>query len=175
MLNSTQENNTLEKLDNYWKELEKNQTNDIKFTEEKYSSTLKTINFTGLNEQINSFPIPNQYGPDQAEITVLVKSKVSQMQRGYSKPLNSICIFYNDWINKTKFFCDISKYIESRGAWIILTYSKTLVERLHNGTYIESPIQFLSHTDEGIIRIHFILTNNGNGDAYNTTYSISIQ
>jgi hypothetical protein len=86
-----------------------------------------------------------------------------------------ICIFYNDWINKTKFFCDISKYIESRGAWIILTYSKTLVERLHNGTYIESPIQFLSHTDEGIIRIHFILTNNGNGDAYNTTYSISIQ
>jgi hypothetical protein len=97
------------------------------------------------------------------------------MQRGYSKPLKSICIFYNDLINKIKFFCDISKYIEARGAWIILTYSKTLVERLHNGTYIESPIQFLSHTDEGIIRIHFILTNNGNGDAYNTTYSISIQ
>ena len=175
MLNATQEDNTLEKLDYYWKELEKNKTNNIKFTEEKYSSTLKTINFTGFNEDISSFPIPNQYGPDQAEITVLVKSKVSQMQRGYAKPLNSICIFYNDWINKTKFFCDISKYIEARGAWIILTYSKTLVERLPNGTFIESPNQLLSHTEEGIIRIHFILTNNGNGDAYNTTYSISIQ
>ena len=96
------------------------------------------------------------------------------MQRGYAKPLQSICIFYTDWINKNKFFCDISKYIEARGAWIILTYSKTLVERLPNGTYIESPNQLLSHTEEGIIRIHFILTNNGNGDAYNTTYSISI-
>ena len=175
MLNATQEENTLEKLDNYWKELGKNKTNNIKFTEEKYSSTLKTINFTGFNDDISFFPIPSQNGSDQAEITVLVKSKVSQMQRGYSKPLNSICIFYNDWINKSKFFCDISKYIEAKGPWIILTYSKTLVERLPNGTYIESPNQLLSYTDEGIIRIHFILTNNGNGDAYNTTYSISIQ
>ena len=93
MLNATQEDNTLEKLDYYWKELEINKTNNIKFTEEIYSSTLKTINFTGFSDQISSFPIPNQIGPDQAEITVLVKSKVSQMQRGYDKPLKKLFVY----------------------------------------------------------------------------------
>jgi len=66
-------------------------------------------------------------------------------------------------------------FIDAKGAWISLTYSKILVDRLANGNYIRREDQDIYHDDEGYMQINFNLRNLGNEDSFNTRYEIVIQ
>ena len=170
MHNISVSNDNLEEFNKYWKE----NNNNIDFSISSYSKDLKIIKFNGIKNQIKSFPILNEKGPDKAEITLLIKSKVAQIAKGNTQPINRVYMSYNDWIGKTKEVDGQKPFIEAKGAWITISYTRTLVEQLKDGVYIESANQELSHESEGIMKIHFKLYNSGNGDAFNTTYTISI-
>ena len=169
-INISVSNDNLEEFNKYWKE----NNNNIDFSISSYSKDLKIIKFNGIKNQIKSFPILNEKGPDKAEITLLIKSKVAQIAKGNTQPINKVYMNYNDWIGKTKNVEGQRPFIEAKGAWITISYTRTLVEQLKDGVYIESANQELSHESEGIMKIHFKLYNSGNGDAFNTTYSIAI-
>jgi hypothetical protein len=168
MLNALQGDNVLDNLDKQWNALE---TSEVNY-EETISGFVKTINFTGFNQNITQFPIPKEQDPDLAEVSILLKTRVKQIEKGPSRPLKGVNLIYYDWINKKKTSKGQMPSVEASGPWVTLTYSKLLVEKLPNGTYVPSSNQELTHESEGIMRIHFVLTNTGNGDAYNIKFSI---
>ena len=171
MLNILQGKDVLENLDLKWNAL---QTKDVQYEEtisgtEKY---LKYIKFVGFNQNITQFPIPKGQDPDVAEISILLKTRVKQIAKGTNYPLKTVSLKYKDWIGKDKTSDGLKPFVEASGPWVTLTYSKLLVEKLPNGTYIPTINQELTHDSEGIMRIYFRLANYGNGNAFNTTYSI---
>ena len=163
-------NDNITEINQYWDGIK---SENISFKEE-ISGLNKTIIFTGINEYITKFPIPKEYEPDVAEFSIVLKTKVRQIVKGISIPLKLNKLTYKNWINITKYAYGVEKTLHAIGPWVTLSYSKTLVERLPNGTFIPSINQQLTHEDEGIMRIYFLLNNIGNGNAYNTTYSIRI-
>ena len=168
MLNTLQGDNVLDNLDKQWNALKSDKVDYV----ETVSNFVKTINFIGFNQNITQFPIPKEQDPDVADVSILLKTRVKQIEKGPSKPLKAVDLVYYDWIDKKKTSKGLMPTVEATGPWVTLAYSKLLVEKLPNGTYVPSINQELTHESEGIMRIHFILTNRGNGDAYNTTYSI---
>lgn len=168
MLQTLQGDDVLNNLDKQWNALT---TKNITYKEE-ISGIEKSIKFTGFNENITQFPIPKGNDPDVAEVSILLKTKVKQIAKGTNYPLRSVYITYDDWIGKNKRSDGLKPFLEASGPWVTLSYSKVLVEKLPNGTYIPTINQELTHESEGTMKIHFILTNNGNGNAYETTYSI---
>ena len=167
-LNTLQGDEVSSNLDKKWDALK---TNTVRY-EEKLSGFEKTINFTGFSQNITQFPIPKGNDPDIADVSIILKTRVNQIEKGRTKPLKSVELTYYDWINKRKTSKGREPFVDASGPWVRLTYTRQLVEKLPNGTYIPSVNQELTHESEGIMRIYFLLTNSGNGDAYNTTYSI---
>ena len=81
---------------------------------------------------------------------------------------------YKQWNGKIKESEGSKPFIYGEGAWIVLSYSRTLVEQLPDGTYVEKTNQDLYHEDDGIMRVDFKISNIGNGDSYSTIYEIII-
>ena len=170
MLNTLQGDDVLNKLDQQWNALK---TANVKYNQE-ISDTEKSINFTGLTKDITKFPIPKEQEPDAAEVSILLRTKVKQIAKGTNKPLTSVLLKYKNWIGEDKKAYGLNPFVEASGPWVVLTYYKLLVEKLPNGTYVPTINQELTHESEGTMRIHFLLENRGNGNAYNTTYSIML-
>jgi hypothetical protein len=82
---------------------------------------------------------------------------------------------YKQWNGKAKNSEGERPLIDAKGAWISLTYTKVLVDRLANGNYIKREDQDIYHDDEGYMQINFNLKNLGNEDSFNTRYEIVIQ
>lgn len=169
MLIALQGEDVANTLNKKWDELK---TNTVNYVEE-FSGFNKVVKFTGFNQNITQFPIPKGSDPDVAEVSILLKTRVKQIVKGTTYPLlNTVKLSYKDWTNKTKNTKGLNPFVEASGPWVTLYYTKTLMEQLPNGTYVPAINQELTHTDEGIMQIYFRLTNSGNGDAFNTTYSI---
>ena len=168
MLQTLQGDDILNNLDKKWTALK---TNPVKYVE-TVENFKKTLKFTGFNDNITKFPIPKGHDPDVAEVSILLKTRVKQIAKGITNPLNSVLLKYKDWVGKDKKSEGLKPFLDASGPWVRLTYSKLLVEKLPNGTYVPSINQELTHESEGIMKIYFALSNSGNGNAYNTTYSI---
>ena len=130
------------------------------------------ISIANVTEDYSLFPKINNDGPDEAEFSVLLKTTFSQLDKGIAYPIYSPLIYYKNWINKGFYKYGQYKAIQIKGAWIDLTYSRSLVDYISDELYIEKTDQELSPAEEGIIKVQFKLENIGNGDAYNVIFKI---
>ena len=171
MANATQNKNYLEEIDEYWKELG---NNTISFTESKVDYEFKKVTVEGIKKDFPLFPKTIIGAPDIAQVGILIRSSVSQIPYGISYPINTVTMKYKQWNGKVKESKGEKPFIYGTGAWLVLSYSRTLVEQLPNGEYVDKENQELYHEDEGIMRVDFLIKNIGNGNSYNTTYEIVI-
>ena len=170
---ATQEQSYEEKLEKLWDKV-KNQK-DIKHEENNLNVNLKTITISGIKDEYEFFPKKNKDKPDVTEISILVRSSVSQLAYGYVWPISSLYVTYYDWINKYKYKLGSAPYVVARGAWFTMTYSRVLVDYLGKGNYVEKPDQQLSPDESGTMKVQFKIQNSGNGNSYDTKYEIIIE
>jgi hypothetical protein len=134
---------------------------------------IKNITF---EEKYPLFPAKVKGGPDIAEMYVIIKFKIDQIQYGIRNPFNDNQIKYTDWVGKVKAYKTKEPSLNAEGAWIILYYDLfMLVDKLPNGTFVDSLSQDLSHETEGYAKVKVRLYNYGNGDSYNTSYTIALE
>ena len=114
--------------------------------------------------------------PDIAEIYVVMKFYINQIQKGTRFPFYNNMIKYTDWIEKEKTAKANNVRLDVVGAWIDLSYdSIILVDQLPNGTFVQSSNQEMSHDKGGYIQILVKLSNIGNRDATETSYTIALE
>lgn len=130
-----------------------------------------------FEENFSLFPVKvkgNQ--SDIAEIYVVMKFYINQIQRGTQFPFYNNFLKYNDWIGKPKTSQVYGARIDAIGAWMDLSYdSIILVDQLPNGTFVQSLNQEMSHDKGGYIQLLVKLSNVGNWDANETSYTIALE
>ena len=175
MGNATQEQSYVEKLDELWATIKDQK--DISHEEKQNANNinLKTITITGIKDEYEFFPKKNKDRPDVTEISIVVRSSVSQLAYGNVWPISSLSVNYNDWINKYKYKMGSPPYVTASGAWITMTYSRQLVDYLGKGDYVVKPDQQLSPDESGTMKVQFKIQNSGNGNSYDTKYEIIIE
>ena len=173
MTNATQEVNSSIILNNYWNSL-KNEKN-IGYSETNLDENKKRITIDGIKEEFEYFPKKIYGSPDIAEAVIIVRSSISQLEKGDYRPIDNININYNDWFNRTKKSNYRVPYVYVTGAWMELTYSMKLVEYLGKGNYADKEDQNISPDKSGTMKVQFKLKNIGNGDSYNTKYEIILE
>ena len=173
MVNATQEINASVILNNYWNSI-KNKEN-ISYYESNANQDKKRITINGIQKEFEYFPKKVIGAPDISEAIIIVRSSISQLKQGNMRHITDIKINYNDWIDKPKLATALSPIIQVSGAWLELTYSRTLVDDLGNGNYADKQDQKLYPEDSGIMKVQFKLTNTGNGHSYNTKYEIILE
>ena len=156
-------------------ELWNNLTNEtsIEFNVE-ITGIYRVIKILSLMKDYPLFPEKRYGEPDKAEISILFKTNFSQLEKGLTYPIGGIYLGYLDWINKFKATGGVYYGVTAKGAWIELSYSRTLVDYISEDNYIEKEDQELSPAEEGIVKVQFKLENTGNGEAYNVIYQILI-
>ena len=173
MTNATQEEKTIELIDGYWDTL-KNEKN-ISYSETKKNENTKIVIIDGIKDKFELFPKKVLGDPDIAEAIIIIRSTTSQLNYGNSLPITNLKIRYKDWINKDKVSKGITPYIQGVGPWITLSYSRTLVEYLGKGAYLNKVDQTLSPDESGTMQVQFLLINSGNDNTYDTKYEIVIE
>ena len=156
-------------------ELWNNLTNEtsIEFNVE-ITEKFRVIKILSLMKDYPLFPEKRYGEPDKAEFSILFKTNFSQLEKGLTYPIGGIYLGYLDWINKYKDTGGKYYGVTAKGAWIELSYSRTLVDYISEDNYIEKEDQELSPAEEGIVKVQFKLENTGNGEAYNVIYQILI-
>ena len=169
LFDATDYQDSVKRMDEIWQKID----NTTKPKVQLYQK-IKNITF---EEKYPLFPATVRGGPDVAQMYVLFKFKINQIPCGSNNyPFNDNQIKYNDWIGKEKYSRASDPILEAQGAWIVLSYDIfKLVDKLPNGTFVYSLNQHLSHEEEGYIKIQVKLHNNGNGNSYNTSYTISLE
>ena len=173
MTNATQEVDYINKIDELWNQL-KDQKN-IHFSEKKRTDSIKLVTIDGIKEKYPLFPQTRIGNSDIAEEIIIVRSSISQLSYGNTRPINNLKMIYKDWINKTKTSTGTTPYIQGVGPWISLSYSRTLVEYLGKGNYVDKPDQTLSPDESGTMKVQFKIQNTGNEHSYDTKYEIVIE
>ena len=171
MANATIDSNSEKELEKLWNQIKGNK---VEFTEEKIDYNNKRLSLVGIKKDYPYFPKIVKGGPDIAEVTVLIKSTVEQLPFGTTYPIDNVRMKYKQWNGKDKQDKGSRPFIYGTGPWIVLSYTRTLVDKISDGVYIEKANQELYHDDEGIMRVDFTISNIGNGDSYNTVYEIFI-
>ena len=164
--------NSLTEFEKYWNQLG-NKT--IKYKEEVVDYNNKKLSLVGIKDDYPYFPKIVRGSEDIAEVSVLIKSFVGQIPFGQTYPIENVKMKYKQWNGKKKESEGSRPFIYGNGAWIVLSYSRTLVDQLPDGTYVEKENQDLYHEDDGIMRVDFKISNIGNGDSFSTIYSIIIE
>ena len=168
---ATQKAQPIIELDNIWNKLNQN----VKYTETVVNKDTKRITFDGIKQDYRLFPKIMKGQPDIAEVSIVIKSKVAQLQYGYTSPINNVLMKYNNWNGREKSSNGRSPSIYAGGAWIRFESTNHLVEYFGNGKYFRSESQVLSHEIGGYIEITFGLTNVGNANSFNTRYQIVLE
>ena len=160
----------LKELNKLWNSLKDYKSLEFK----EVITTNKRVTITNVAKDYSLFPKINNDGPDEAEFSILLKTTFSQLDKGITYPIYSPLLYYTNWINKPGHMYGQYKAIQIKGAWIDLSYSRSLVDYISEDVYIEKTEQELSPAEEGIIKVQFKLENIGNGDAYNVIFNILI-
>ena len=171
MTNATQEQNST-KIDDLWNSLK---VPNIHFSERKKTDSIKIVTIDGIKEKYPLFPKTRIGDSDIAEDIILVKSSISQLNYGSTRPINNLKMIYKDWINKNKTSTGTTPFIQGVGPWITLTYSRKLVEYLGKRNYVDKPDQTLSPDESGTMKVQFKIQNTGNEHSYDTKYEIVIE
>ena len=176
MTNSTLGDEAIELIDGYWDELknEKNISYSEKLNKDNNGNT-KIVTIDGIKDKYELFPKKVIGGPDIAEDIIIIRSITSQLSYGYSRPIWGLKIKYKDWIDKNKVSTGTTPYIQGVGPWITLSYSRTLVEYLGKGSYLDKVDQTLSPDESGTMKVQFLLLNSGNANTFDTKYEIVIE
>ena len=161
--------NSVVQLENIWNQIG-NKT--IRFKEETVDYNNKKVSLVGIKDDYPEFPKIMKNSTDIAEVMVLIKSSVAQLPYGQSYPIDNVKMKYKKWNGKYKENEGSRPFIYGEGAWIVLSYGRTLFQELPDGTYKEKECQDLYHDDKGIMRVDFTIKNIGNGNSYNTNYGI---
>ena len=168
--NATQTNTSM--IDALWDTLE---GPNIHYSERRKTDTAKTVTIDGIKEKYPLFPKTRIGDSDIVEDIILVKSSISQLSYGNTRPIYNLKMIYNDWINKTKTSPGTTPFIQGVGPWITLSYSRTLVEYLGKGNYVDKLDQTLSPDESGTMKVQFKIQNTGNEHSYYTKYEIIIE
>ena len=171
LANATIDSNSEKELENIWKSLK---GDNVEYKEEKIDYNNKKLNFVGIKKDFEYFPKIVNGAPDIAEVTILIRSKVDQLPYGTTYPINNVLMKYKQWNEKDKKDNGDRPFIYGSGPWVVLSYSRTLVDKVSDGDYVEKVNQELYHDDEGIMRVDFTISNIGNGNSYTTEYEIFI-
>ena len=161
----------LKELNKLWNNLTDYKPLEFK---EVINGETKRISIITATKDYSLFPKIKNDGPDEAEFSVLIKTTFSQLDKGIARPIYSPLLYYNNWINKNCHVYAQPKAVQVKGAWIDLSYSRSLVDYISDEVYIEKTDQELYPDEEGIIKVQFKLENTGNGDAYNVVFKILI-
>ena len=172
MKNATQNSEYLKELEEIWN---KSTSASVSISEKRIDENNKKVTFDGIKKDYPLFPKIVKGAPDENEVTLLIRSSVHQIPWGQSYPIDDVKMTYKQWNGKKKESKGERPFIYGSGAWIELSYSRTLYDELPDGTYIKKPNQELYHEDEGIMRVDFKLRNVGDKDSYSTAYQIVIQ
>ena len=172
MTNATQYLNDKKEMEKIWNELGNNL---ISFTEEIIDDETKKVTIDGIKKDYPLFPKKVKGAPDIAEVKILIKSSVHQLQYGTSEPIRNVKLVYNKWNGGQKVAEGDKPFIYASGAWINIKYSRLIGDLYPNGTFIDSKVTEISHEDEGFMKISFTLENIGNGNSYYTKYQIFLQ
>ena len=65
--------------------------------------------------------------------------------------------------------------MEAQGAWIVISYSRKLVDKIGEHLFTDIPNQNLYPDENGYMQVQFKLENTGNAISYKTIYKIIIQ
>ena len=71
-------------------------TKNISFYEDKISDEKKKIIINGIKDEFELFPKRKIGTPDTAEVLIIIRAKINQIQQGVNYPLSSAFIRYND-------------------------------------------------------------------------------
>ena len=170
-INASRDTEPVQEMDKIWNSLKSNKPLEIKETK---NDNNKIIQITGIPKDYPIFPQKNYGKPDKAEINILIRSFFSQLNMGTVSPVSSIKLNYINWIRRKFTANGLYRTIQAKGAWIELSYSRSLVDYISDDIYVERDEQELSPSEEGILKVQFKLENVGNGDAYNVRYQILI-
>ena len=170
-INASKAEEPLQEIENLWNTLKNQKSLEVN---EIIHETNKQLVFPDIAKDYPYFPKKLYGEPDQAEVSILLRSHYSQLDMRTAMPIWIIRLYYSNWLNKG--FSAIGEVypIQAKGAWIDISYSRSLVDYISDDIYIERTEQELSPADEGIMKIQFKLENIGNGDSYNTLYQILI-
>lgn len=143
-----------------------------------------TSKLSGTNNLVNvsfgsfakTFPIKNGALPDIASVYILMKMNISQLSYGTVKVISSPTVYYNCTNSKIKsaiIAAPVDKNVESRGAWLQVTYSGKIVNLQENGTMVDSLDQNVFPGDTALYRANMTLYNKGTDIAYSVNLTIS--
>ena len=173
MKNMSEKDNKNELLKKIWDGIK---SKEIKYEEQIIDQEYKKLIFNkGLNEDFPYFPRIEENKPDTAEVNILVKSSVAQLPYGRCLPIDNLVLKYKQWNGSNKNAYCTRPYIDTKGAWISLTYTRYLVEINEDGKFVKKKEQKLFYDDEGLMVIQFELKNLGNEDSFNTRYEIKME
>ena len=177
MINISSVDNSLKDLNEFWENIKNEDSLPLKSNDSYLTSDneYKSVSVLGLEKKFPLFPKPMEGQPDIAEFILVVKSSYTQLRPGWGCPIQYPRITFKDWSGKTKFKSFTEKYFDSRGPWIVLSYSRKLVEKIDDHLYSDTPEQNLYPDKEGYMQVQFKLQNTGNDISYKTKYEVIIQ
>ena len=147
----------------------------VSYKETTLNDLKKKITIDGVKTDYPLFPKIVKGAPDIAEVGIIIKSSVHQLEFGTSNPIDNVKMKYTQWNGRPKESEGLEPFIYASGAWVDITYSKTLVDLLPSGNFVKTGESTISHVDEGYMQIQFTILNIGNGNSFNTRYDIYLQ
>ena len=171
---TTNDTNAIKELNQVWDTLKDQKS--IETTDTEVRKDIKIITISGIKEELSLFPKPNEDKPDDAEIIILLKASYTQFRPGWGAPIYYPRMNYIDWSGKRKIYNPFqSNYLNCKGAWIVLSYSRKLVDQVGEHLFSDSPNQELYPDEEGFMQVQFKMENTGNGISYKTKFKVTIQ
>lgn len=171
--NCTGSDNEIKELNEIWDSLKDQKS--LGSEESDINEEAKTISVLGLEDEFPTFPKSVLGKPDIAETILLVKSSYTQHRPGWGCPIYYPRITFYDWSGKKKYNSFTERYCETQGAWIVISYSRKLVDKIGEHLFTDIPNQNLYPDEDGYMQVQFKLENTGNAVSYKTLYKIIIQ
>ena len=171
--NCTGSDTEIKELNEIWNSLKDQKS--LRSNESNINEETKTVNVLGLEDEFPTFPKPVLGKPDIAETILLVKASYTQNSPGWGCPIYHPRITFYDWSGKKKYKAFNEKYLEAQGAWIVISYSRKLVDKIGEHLFTDIPDQNLYPDENGYMQVQFKLENTGNAVSYKTIYKIIIQ
>ena len=155
-------------LDKVWNEISETPNMIVNSTAISGTETnLLSINLTNV---FSSFPVKDGDNPDIAQFSILLRVNSSQLEAGTRQVISNSWIYYTDFRNVTKSE-DIPapnyRNVESRGAWLKVSYTYSIVVPNGKGGYTASPDQRMFMDDADFtVKTRLTVSNTGNEIAY---------
>jgi len=158
-------------LDRIWNAHKTNHS-QCGFTVIQENSELQTLSFAPCMQD-KTFPVKvnASEGPDKAALHVLLRAHAKQIKKGDQGAMKGSTCYAKDWTTNRIQSNSIGKnYVHVKGAWIELSHTITLLSS--SGLPLEDPL--ISPNNSGLAEVNFTVTNNGDYDAFNLVFNVTL-